>query len=262
MSTKKSQPQVIIPTWSVNNNIHALSTTRKGGVSQSPYDELNVATHVKDNPEHIKENRRRLKEHCALPNEPSWLEQIHSDKVIALTEKNCHQVFTADGSYTIEKNIICCVMTADCMPVLFCNHQATWVAAVHAGWKGIANGILKNTVHIYTNEVGGQLADLQVWIGPAIGAKAYQVGQDVKDAFIKQDAILEKAFTVQDGPKDKGHFLLNSSYAAQLQLIEYGLEQTQISTENFCTYQDNERFYSYRRDGIHSGRMATMIWLS
>ncbi|VAW91747.1 FIG00003370: Multicopper polyphenol oxidase [hydrothermal vent metagenome] len=258
MSLKKNLPQIIIPNWVVSEKIQALSTTRKGGSSRSPYDELNLATHVNDNSEDVKQNRRRLTQHSSLPAEPSWLEQIHSDKVVRLTPQNYQQAFIADASYTTDKNIVCCVMTADCVPVLVCNKQSTWVAAVHAGWKGIANGILKKTLQIYSEKMAGDLADIHVWIGPAISGKAYEVGQEVKEAFIQQDAILEKAFTRQD----TSHYLLDSSYAVQLQCVQQGVSTKQISTENFCTYQDSKRFYSYRRDGIHTGRMASMVWLS
>ncbi len=257
MSLANNPPQIITPAWPVSDNVQSLSTTRKGGVSQPPYDELNLATHVNDNPTDVKENRSRLKAHCKLPDEPGWLEQIHSDKVVRLTAQNVRQTLVADASYTTDKNIICAVMTADCVPVLFCNKQATWVAAAHAGWKGIANGILKKVLQIYSEEMEADLADVQVWIGPAISGKVYEVGREVKDAFVHQDAVLEQAFTIQDA----NHYLLNSSYAVQLQLIESGITENQISSEDFCTYQDTERFYSYRRDGISTGRMASMIWL-
>jgi len=258
MNQLKSRLNVIRPNWSVPEKVKAFSTTRQGGVSLAPWGSMNLALHVHDNSENVNKNRMLLKQEMQLPNEPSWLEQVHSDKVIQLTQQNHNQNFKADATYTTEKNIICCVMTADCLPVLFCNKQATWVAAVHAGWKGIANGILKKLVQKYVSEFDGQMEDIRVWIGPAISAKAYQVGQDVKNAFIEQDAILEKAFTSQQAD----HFLLDSSYAAQLQLNELGVKVEQITTEDFCTYKDKERFFSYRRDGANTGRMATMVWLS
>ena len=257
MRLKHYSPEVITPSWVVAEKIQSFCTTRKGGVSAPPYNELNLATHVNDNPVNVKQNRNILKQYYSLPSEPVWLEQVHSHKVVRVTAQNYQQAFTADASYTTDKNIICCVMTADCVPVLFSNKQATWVAAAHAGWKGIANGILKNVLQIYTKEMAGQLDDIQVWIGPAISGEVYQVGQEVKDAFEQQDTILKKAFTVQD----TNHYLLDTSYAVQLQLIAQGLKEEQIFTDDFCTYQDSERFYSYRRDGIHTGRMASMIWL-
>ncbi len=257
MNVQTQQPEIITPNWNVASHIKAFTTTRKGGVSQAPWDSFNLATHVNDNPQNVKKNRALLKQNCGLPSEPVWLEQLHSDKVIRLTTENKTQSFKADAAYTTEKNIICCVMTADCLPVLFCNKQVNWVAAAHAGWKGIANGILKNVVNLYLQQPGSKLEDLRVWIGPAISGKAYQVGGDVKQAFIQQDSILQKAFTEQD----EQHDLLNSAYAARLQLINHGLTEQQISTENFCTYEDSERFFSYRRDGVKTGRMASMIWL-
>lgn len=255
---RSSLLEIIRPNWSAIEGIDALSTTRKGGISRHPWDSLNLATHVNDNPYDVKKNRALLKESYALPNEPSWLEQVHSNDVVHLTPQNFQQVFKADAAYTTDSNIVCCVMTADCLPVLFTNKQATWVAAAHAGWKGIANGILKKVLSIYLKEVGGALDDIQVWIGPAISGNVYQVGQEVKGAFVQQDSVLEKAFTANDAD----HYWLDSSYAAQLQLIESGITQQQISTEEFCTYEDSERFYSYRRDGVDTGRMASMIWIN
>lgn len=250
--------EIIKPNWSAIEGIEALSTTRKGGVSRHPWDSLNLATHVNDNPYDVKKNRSLLRQSFALPNEPSWLEQVHSNDVVRLTPHNFQQVFQADAAYTTDRGIVCCVMTADCLPVLFANKQASWVAAAHAGWKGVANGILKKVLNTYVDETGGTLEDLQVWIGPAISGNVYQVGQEVKDAFILQDSILEEAFTESDAK----HYWLDSSYAGQLQLIESGITQQQIFTEDFCTYEDSERFYSYRRDGINTGRMASLIWIS
>lgn len=256
--TESASIEIVLPNWSLIDGIKALSTTRKGGVSRHPWDSLNLATHVNDNPYDVKKNRSLLKEAFELPNEPGWLEQVHSDEVVRLTEENFQQNFKADAAYTTDANIVCSVMTADCLPVLFANKQATWVAAAHAGWKGVANGILKKVLNIYLKEIGGSLEDLQVWIGPAISGNVYQVGQEVKDAFVLQDAVLANAFTTNDA----NHYWLDSSLAAQLQLIESGISQQQISTEDFCTYEDCERFYSYRRDGMDTGRMASLIWLT
>ncbi len=258
MTAKNLIPEIIRPNWSVAASVQALSTTRKGGVSQSPWNELNLANHVNDNQDDVLQNRRLLKQHCGLPDEPVWLEQIHSNKVVSLTAQNSKLHFKADASYTTEKNIVCCVMTADCLPVIFCNKQATWVAAAHAGWKGIANGILKKLLDIFCREMQGNLSDLQVWIGPAISGQAYEVAEEVKNAYLQQDSNLEQAFTAQKN----GRFLLDNSLAAQLQLTKKGLLASQIATEAFCTFQDKQRFYSYRRDGLNSGRMASMIWLA
>jgi len=257
MNIQAASLQTISPQWAAPENIRALTTTRKGGVSQPPWDGFNLATHVNDNLDDVMENRRLLKQHANLPNEPTWLEQVHSNEAVQLTKQNAKQLFRADATYTTETNIVCCVMTADCLPVLFCNKQATWVAAAHAGWKGLANGILKNVMAMYIKQGAGQLSDLLVWIGPAISGRVYQVEGDVKEALERQDPGLEKAFTAQD----EEHFLLDSRYAAQLQLVENGLHESQIATEDFCTYQDDKRFYSYRRDGLNTGRMASMIWL-
>jgi len=258
MNVNKTALQIIRPNWTVPKNIQALSTTRQGGVSQAPWNSLNLATHVNDNLSNVKKNRELLKQHYALPNEPIWLEQVHSNTIVRLTAENQQQHFKADAAYTTEKNTVCCVMTADCLPILLCNKHATWVAAVHAGWKGIANGILKNTLSIYEKDLGGNLKDLQVWIGPAISGKSYEVGEEVKTAFIQQDPILSKAFS----PNETSHYFLNITYAAQLQLIECGLESKQVISPDFCTFKDERRFYSYRRDGVNTGRMASMLWLS
>jgi len=258
MNSSNLAKSIITPNWLVDKRIQAISTTRLGGVSTPPWNSLNLATHVNDDLDNVFKNREQLKQRCKLPNEPTWLEQTHSNDIVRLTNENCLQSSKADATHTTEKNIVCCVMTADCLPILLCNKQATWVAAVHAGWKGIANGILRKMLKLYVNEIGGELSDLQLWLGPAIGGDAYQVGADVKDAFMQQDLALENAFI----NNVDGRYLLNSVSAAKIQLNQSGINSNQISAPIFCTYHDGERFFSYRRDGANSGRMASMIWLA
>lgn len=258
MNSEALRENIICPTWSVNERIQALSTTRNGGVSQSPWNTFNLATHVNDDLNDVLQNRSILKQSYNLPKEPTWLTQTHSNNIIRLTADNLQQLFNADAAYTTEKNIICCVMTADCLPILLCNEQATWVAAIHAGWKGIANGIIRKLVSLYKNEIGGEVSDLHVWVGPAISEKVYEVGADVKEAFVQQDSALKKAFKETHNNK----YLLNSVKAARLQLMLCGINEKSISSPSFCTYQEHERFFSYRRDGVNSGRMASMVWLA
>jgi len=255
-----NEAKLIQANWPIVSGVHAFCTTRIGGVSQSPWDSFNLATHVNDNPDHVLQNRQQLQAQCHLPAEPTWLEQVHGNELVRLTSDNTKQSFKADAVFTTEKNIVCSVMTADCLPVLFSNKQASWVAAAHAGWKGIANGILKRVVESYISELNGSLSDLQVWIGPAIGGKVYQVGDDVRQAYLQQDSVLNQAFV-----KDQtavGYYLLNNAQAARLQLTAFGLLDNQISIADYCTFTDSDLFFSYRRDGINTGRMASIIWLN
>jgi len=255
-----STVEIIRPGWQVADKVRAFTTTRQGGVSAAPWDSFNLATHVNDSEDDVKQNRDRLIQNFNLPAEPVWLQQTHSDSIVSLTKNNLSGHFKADAAYTTETNIVCCVMTADCLPVLFCNKQANWVAAVHAGWKGIANGILKKTLDTFCEIDGAnKLQDLNVWIGPAISGQVYQVGEDVRQCFIRQDTKLEKAFQVDTNKP--GSYLLDNARAAQLQLRSQGLDATQIARDSHCTFTDKERFFSYRRDGVNSGRMATLIWL-
>ncbi|MEI6745018.1 MAG: peptidoglycan editing factor PgeF [Methylococcaceae bacterium] len=240
----KKNNNFIIPNWNAPANVHAVMTMRKGGVSKSPYDNFNLATHVDDDLEAVLENRRLLKTELALPNEPFWLEQIHSNIVVETSENLV--LPQADASFSDKKNVVCTVMTADCLPVLMCSTDGTKIAAIHAGWRGLENGIISNTVAVLKTK------ELIVWLGAAIGAECFEVGDDVRNAFLKKSADYLPAFKA----REKG-WLADIYQLARIELAHLGI--TQIFGGEFCTMTDTENFYSYRREK-QTGRMATLIW--
>ena len=238
-----SESDFIIPDWPVPANVKALQTTRLGGVSAAPYDALNLGMHVKDNPLHVAQNRQMLSQF--LPSEPVWLKQVHGIKVVDAAIASCEP--EADASFTAQKNVVCVTMTADCLPVLLCDQAGTQVAAVHAGWRSLCDGVIEAAV----KEM--QCTNFMAWLGPAIGPQAFEVGAEVRAQFMQKDAQAESAFKPH-GDKYLGDLV----QIARQRLNKLGI--TQIYGGGLCTYTDKARFFSYRRDG-ETGRMATMIWL-
>lgn len=238
------------PNWPAPSTIHAYTTLRMGGVSQAPYDEFNLATHVGDNPEHVIANRELLKKTLAITSEPIWIKQTHSARAIPATAENAEQ--EADATFTDKTQQTCVVLTADCLPILLCNHQGTHVAAIHAGWRGIAHGIIEATI------AGLSLPshDLLAWLGPAISPANYEVGAEIRSQFIDLHPEAELAFQ----PSPNQRWLADLYALAKIRLLRQGISA--IYGGNFCTYADNKRFYSYRRDGEKTGRMATLIWIN
>ncbi|HAF02123.1 MAG TPA: peptidoglycan editing factor PgeF [Methylophilaceae bacterium] len=240
----------IYPDWPAPANVKAIQTTRKGGVSQAPYDSLNLGSHVKDDPVAVAHNRQLL--NAFVPTEPVWLNQVHGIRVIDAALSGC--VEQADAAFTRQTSVVCVTMTADCLPVLLCDKQGTTVAAVHAGWRSLCDGVIEATVAAMPAEN----TSLMAWLGPAIGPDAFGVGDEVRMQFIEKDANAEKAFM----PKaDK--WLGNLYQIAIQRLNQVGVTQIYGSgiDQQWCTYTDTERFFSFRRDG-DTGRMATMIWLA
>jgi YfiH family protein len=235
----------IFPNWNAPKNVHAVMTTRLGSVSKSPFDSFNLATHVEDNLDAVLENRRILKTTLNLPNEPFWLEQIHSNTIVDASTKNLISP-KADASFSTQKNVVCVVMTADCLPILLCSKNGEKIAAVHAGWRGLENGIISKTVEALKTK------DVIVWLGAAIGAKRFEVGDDVRDAFLNKSADYDCAFK-----KDGNQWLCDIYQLARIELAHLGI--TDVFGGEFCTVSDSARFYSYRRDK-KTGRMATLIW--
>lgn len=231
------------PDWSAPNHVRAVSTTRHGGYSQPPWKSFNLAKHVGDNPEHVASNRQQLKESLQLPQEPFWLTQTHG---IAVAHFDATE---ADAAYTENPGEVCVVMTADCLPVLFTDQQGKRVAAAHAGWRGLAGGILEKTVACFP-----QADQVMAWLGPAIGPKAFEVGEEVRDQFIQHQANAAQAFSASK----PGHWYADIYQLARQRLNSVGV--TQINGGNFCTYSDADRFFSYRRDKT-TGRMASLIWI-
>ena len=234
----------LAPDWPAPNNIHAATTLRAGGVSTGCYASLNPATHVDDNPEHVAQNRTIIRESLGLPAEPVWLQQVHS--TIAVDAANVIGVPQADASYSHAANVVCTVMTADCLPLLVCSEQGDCVAAIHAGWRGLLDGIITHTISAMAGK------NLLVWLGPAIGPECFEVGEEVLAAFAGKSPHNRHAF------KRHGERWLADIYQlARMELASLGIDN--IYGGEYCTVTDPKRFYSYRRDKT-TGRMASLIW--
>lgn len=236
----------LTPDWPAPASVRACVTTREGGVSEAPFDSLNLGDHVDDRPEAVAENRRRLTDHFSI--KPAWLQQVHG---IAVALADPGLVATADASWTATPGIACAAMTADCLPALFCNRAGTRVAAAHAGWRGLAAGVLEATLD--TLDVPAE--DVLVWLGPAIGPKAFEVGPEVREIFINQLPEAAEAFLPSD---NAGKFMADIYMLARLRLAERGV--TAVYGGGFCTVTD-PRFFSYRR-ASRTGRFASLVWLT
>ncbi len=236
---------IITPDWPAPANVKALQTTRLGGVSTGVYASLNLGDHVKDQPQNVAANRQRLSP--LLPSEPVWLNQVHGIRVIDAALANC--VESADASFTTRKQVVCVTMTADCLPVLLCDQAGTVVAAVHAGWRSLCDGVIEATVHAMPVAPSTLLA----WLGPAIGPQAFEVGGEVRAQFMTQDAQAEAAFVAH------GEKWLGDLYTIARQRLKR-LGVTQVYGGGRCTYSEAETFFSFRREG-DTGRMASLIWL-
>jgi polyphenol oxidase len=243
----------IQPNWPVPKNVHAYTTTRVGGFSKAPYESFNLADHVDDEPRDVKANREKLKKVLKLPSEPFWLKQTHSTRVISLDNAPNETDFTADASFTTKSHIISAVLTADCLPLLLAAKDGSLVAAIHAGWQGLAKGIIEETLKAITDIT--ELKNLLVWLGPAIGPKAFIVQDDVRQKFIAYEPHAESAFI----KIDQTSWLANIYTLARQRLENFGIHN--IYGGDFCTVTDEKRFFSYRRDNRKTGRIASLIWL-
>ena len=235
-------------TWPAPAHVKTLISTRRGGVSLPPFNSMNLGAHVGDNPQHVEQNRRLLRQN--LPAEPVWLNQIHST-VVVQAEQVGQTPPDADASYTSAPANVCVVMTADCLPVLLTDRQGTVVAAAHAGWRGLCHGILENTL----DRMAVAPEEIMAWLGPAIGPEAFEVGAEVCEAFIAKHAHAVDAFQ----PIGDDKYLADIYLLARQRLQAAGVSQ--IYGGECCTVLERERFFSYRRDH-QTGRMASCIWLS
>ena len=245
----------IIPNWPAPANVKALQTTRTGGVSTSPFASLNLGAHVTDDAIAVAKNRQLLSPY--LPSEPVWVNQVHGIEVIDAAQSTCLQ--NADASFTTNSNVVCVMMTADCLPVLLCNKAGTVVAAVHAGWRGLCDGAIEAAV----SKLDVERSEILAWLGPAIGPTAFEVGAEVREQFIQHNQQAEQAFTPHGDHKANQKWLCNMYLIAQQRLHAVGVTQIFGGSinEDFCTYTDEARFFSFRRDNV-TGRMASLIWLS
>lgn len=242
---------LIKPNWSAPASVHAYSTTRLGGISEGGYQGLNVAMHVDDDPMYVMENRRLLGEYLSLPDSLYWLEQIHSTTLLNLA--NAPLSNKADAIWTDQKRQVCVVMTADCLPVLVTDKKGSFVCAIHAGWRGLCDGIIEKSLSTICTENNISSSELLVWLGPCIGAKAFAVGSEVREQFIAENALAETAFHVYED-----RYLADLQQLARLRITPFKVAE--ISASEHCTFSNPALFYSYRRDQ-QTGRMASLIWI-
>lgn len=244
-----SELPLIVPDWPAPSWVQAACTTRGGGISEPPWDSLNLGAHVGDKPEDVAKNRALLRQ-WAEPGAWSfgWLKQVHGTSVALLPQAG---EVAADASVTSQPGVVCAVMTADCLPVLFCD-PAGRVAAAHAGWRGLCDGVLERTVEHLGNPAG-----VLAWLGPAIGPDQFEVGAEVREAFLLHDPQAAVAFV--PSPRHSGRYLADLYELARQRLAAAGV--LQVYGGGFCTVTDSERFFSYRRDG-QTGRMASLIYIS
>lgn len=279
-----SSIRTLAPVWQVNSRVSAFCTARLGGVSLPPYDGLNLGLHVGDDAGHVVENRRRLQEFSALPGNPYWLNQTHSTHVVRVdaraqesaqgyahgsgqradntqgapqtsgqqADSLGYTVPEADGAWTNQPDTVLAVLTADCLPVVISDSTGAAVAVVHAGWRGLAAGILENALALFDGR-----SNLHAWLGPAIGPDAFEVGEDVRQAFEERNSSHGAAFK-------QGH--VPGKYWCDLYaLARSELQQScsiVVTGGDYCTHRQSQWFHSHRRDGVRSGRMATVVWVS
>jgi YfiH family protein len=240
-------PGFLVPGWTVPARVRAAMTTRTGGVSVAPYASFNLASHVGDDPAAVLENRRRLRDALSLPAEPAWLEQVHGSGVVVLPAA---VQAPADASVTFTRGEVCAVLVADCLPVFLAGRTGDRVGIAHAGWRGLAAGVVEATIAA----LACVPEELVAWLGPSIGPRAFEVGPEVRDAFLAQDAGAAAAFH----PGRAGRWLADLPGLARRRLAAAGV--TAVSGGDLCTHTDAARFYSFRRDGA-TGRMAALAWL-
>ncbi|MDA3808088.1 MAG: peptidoglycan editing factor PgeF [Thiomicrorhabdus sp.] len=262
----------IKPDWPVPHTVKSIYTTRQGGISKAPFNSFNLATHVGDALEDVLANRQQLVDQACLPSEPIWLDQQHTDRAIQLHQSDLNTQVPpslpqttpiADASWTQCPGLVSVVMTADCLPILITNQAGTIVSAIHAGWKGLAKGIVSKTVQSFPAEIQQCPEQLIAWIGPAISAKHFEVGRDVYDTFVDQDAASASYFqaeplveTLSDSVGQK--YLADLPGLVKKELNDLGVSH--VYGGELCTFALTEDFFSYRRSG-KAGRMACLIWI-
>lgn len=237
----------LLANWPAPPTISALTTTRVGGCSVTPYHQNNLALHVGDNEELVQSNRKALVQHLSLPGEPAWLEQTHSTKCVTIETDDNRR---ADAAVTRCKDFPLVIMTADCLPIVLCDHDGTEIAAIHAGWRGLVNGIVENTLA----QMHNASESLMAWVGPGICAKCYEIGDEVKQTFTEH-----YPFTMDTFRYHGSRYYADLPKMTELILKAQGIRH--VFQANACTFELKEKFYSYRRENL-TGRMATLIWFN
>jgi YfiH family protein len=249
-SVETAGVQILSPEWPAPPSVRAAFTLRQGGVSSAPFDSLNLGARVGDEAAAVAENRRRVRARLSLPEEPAWIEQVHGVDVVDLdAAAQAAGIPTADAAITRRTGRVCAVQVADCLPVLLTTRDGSAVAAAHAGWRGLAAGVLEATV----KGLAAEPRDLLAWLGPGIGAAHFEVGAEVRQAFLAQDAAAADAFVANT----RGRWQCDLAGLARRRLAGLGIGA--VFGGKWCTYADASRFFSYRRDG-RCGRMAALIW--
>ena len=256
-------PDWLLPQWPAPAHVHAVCTTRAGGTSVAPYDSLNLGEHVGDDPVAVGANRAILQR--AIAAQPVFLSQVHGAQSVWLSGTTVHGT-AADGCVTDQSRVACTIMVADCLPVLLTNEHGSRVAAAHAGWRGLAGqggrGIVETVVErlaaLGGDAGGGPPSRIMAWLGPCIGPDAFEVGDEVRDAFVAHERAALPMFRA----KSEGKWLADLQGLARLRLAALGVTQIygNDGSSAWCTVSNPSRFFSHRRDGV-SGRMATCIWL-
>lgn len=244
-----TRPELIPATWPAPARVRAVATTRAGGVSAGAYSSLNLGDHVGDEIDRVRGNRDRLRAAAGIRGEPFWLRQVHGTRVVEAG--TAEEGVEADGSATSVPGQVCAVLTADCLPILLCDRAGTRVAALHAGWRGLAAGIVEAGVRAMRTPGESLLA----WMGPAISRAAYEVGGEVRKAFVETDPQAAEAF----GPGVRGKWMADLYALARIRLRAAGV--TAVYGGDYCTATQAQLFFSYRRDG-RTGRMASLVWLA
>jgi len=241
--------QFLTPDWPAPENVRALSTVRQGGGSSGAFESFNLGAHVGDDLERVKVNRALLRTAASLPSDPVWMTQIHGTQIVNLAEASSS--VEADGAYSNAANRVCAVLTADCLPIFLCNRDGNEVGLLHGGWRGLAGGIVAAGVSAFRSSPDELLA----WLGPAIGPQAYEVGANVREAFVARDPAAAAAFA----PGNPGKWFLDLYALARQLLAASGVRAVYGGAH--CTVTQGDLFFSYRRDGV-TGRMASLIWLA
>ncbi len=241
----------IAPIWPAPPGVKALTTLRTAGVSQAPYESLNLAVHVDDNDVAVRENRRRLASALQLPGEPVWLRQVHGCRIVDAT--NAASGCEADGARTAQSDVVCAVLTADCLPVFLCNRSGTEVAVLHAGWRGLAAGVIESGIAALESPP----EQLVAGFGPAIGPRRFEIGAEVRERLLESDPSSSTAFAAS---ANSGRWMADLYRLAALRLSRAGVTMAAAWAQYPCTYEQSDRYFSYRRSGV-CGRMASLIWI-